>query len=209
MRVALLSSSSPNAFSKSSRPTSASQDCSNALARAFTVPANIPLLGTDGDPPSPPSFVIVPTPLGPAPTTIRVIWLLDEDEEAALDLGRCGLFRGEGRGGKSPAGKSKSSSNESTSSSGFFSPPALPDVWTWRNGEEVRDCESDERWEEDDDGEGEKGSIKLDALVLKSNDGSSVQSSEGTKVPAGGGGTGDMVTGFDGQCVELFVMNCR
>lgn len=45
--------------------------------------------------------------------------------------------------------------------------------------------------------------------MLKSNDGSSVQSSEGTKVPAGGGGTGDMVTGFDGQCVELFVMNCR
>lgn len=73
----------------------------------------------------------------------------------------------------------------------------------------MSECECDERWEDDDDGDGEKGSVKVDALMLKSNDGSSVQSSEGTKAPAGGGGTGDMAMGSDGQCVELLVMDRR
>lgn len=60
----------------------------------------------------------------------------------------------------------------------------------------MSECESDERWEDVDDCDGEEGSVKLEPLKLKSNDGSSVQSSEGTKVPVGGGGTGDMVYGF-------------
>lgn len=60
----------------------------------------------------------------------------------------------------------------------------------------MSECESDERWEDVVEGDGEEGIVKLEPLMLKSNDGSSVQSSEGTKVPAGGGGTGDIVYGF-------------
>lgn len=81
------------------------------------------------------------------------------------------MFCGEGRGGKLFVGKLKLLFNELIFFLGFFSLLVLFDVWIWCNGEEVRDCESDEWWEEDDDGEGEKGSIKLDVLVLKLNDG--------------------------------------
>jgi hypothetical protein len=168
-----LVNASPPLISKS---TSASQARSIALARALTVP-----VGNDDAPE--PSLVIVPTPVGPLPTTVLGIFR-NEDEDDAVDAvearGRDEEARGDARSGNE-SGRSKSISSSSSTTIFFSAIPGSAPENELRRGEAacVRILTSDplDRWvdaEEEEVGEDEAERAKAEVGDI-SNESSSSQ----------------------------------
>jgi hypothetical protein len=123
----------------------------------------------------------------------------EDVDEAVDDLGRTDvLFLGEGKAGKESGSSAKSSPSSSSISSCLEGDRAgLLPVNDWRRGEEAwartleRECR--DLVDVEDDDEGDEGRAKCWEVGEISKEGSSVQSSDGTKLPTGGG-TGDIAS---------------